>query len=204
VGAVAAALAATGAAYTLRSNAAVQCAAGAKIPAEGIPGTNYVRAMKRRVHSGRTVTDRSRRNPVAHSPCFPRSVAVFLCVALFRCVDSAHHQERTFIAIKPDGVQRGLIATIIGRFEQKGFTLVGMKMLTPTKEQAEGHYEDLNKKPFFKSLTTFFSSGPIVAMVRPDSDHSRAVAASRHPAAGACTPQRCDHCAGDLLSHAIR
>jgi len=75
-------------------------------------------------------------------------------------------QERTFIAIKPDGVQRGLIATIIGRFEQKGFTLVGMKMLTPSKEQAEGHYEDLNKKPFFKSLTTFFSSGPIVAMVR--------------------------------------
>ena len=91
-------------------------------------------------------------------------------------------QERTFIAIKPDGVQRGLIATIIGRFEQKGFTLVGMKMLTPSREQAEGHYEDLNKKPFFKSLTTFFSSGPIVAMVRPDSS-STALAEQSRPAA---------------------
>lgn len=73
--------------------------------------------------------------------------------------------ERTFIAIKPDGVQRQLIGKIIQRFEEKGFTLVAMKLLTPTKEQAEGHYDDLKNKPFFKGLTNFFSSGPVVAMV---------------------------------------
>jgi len=72
--------------------------------------------------------------------------------------------ERSFIAIKPDGVNRGLIGEIVKRFETKGFKLVGLKMLVPTKAQAEGHYADLSAKPFFKDLTTFFSSGPIIAM----------------------------------------
>jgi len=72
--------------------------------------------------------------------------------------------ERSFIAIKPDGVNRGLVGEIIARFEKKGFKLVGLKMLVPTKAQAEAHYADLSSKPFFKDLTTFFSSGPIVAM----------------------------------------
>jgi len=58
-------------------------------------------------------------------------------------------QERTFIAIKPDGVQRGLVAAIIARFENKGFKLVGLKMLWPTKAKAESHYSDLSTKPFF-------------------------------------------------------
>jgi len=75
------------------------------------------------------------------------------------------NQERSFIAIKPDGVQRALVGEIIQRFEKKGFKLVGMKLLTPTKEQAAGHYDDLKRKPFFPSLVNFFSSGPIVAMV---------------------------------------
>lgn len=73
--------------------------------------------------------------------------------------------ERTFIAIKPDGVQRGKVGEIIGRFESKGYKLVAMKMCTPTKEKAEGHYADLAKKPFFPGLVKYFSSGPIVAMV---------------------------------------
>lgn len=73
--------------------------------------------------------------------------------------------ERTFIAVKPDGVQRGLVGEIIARFEKKGYKLVAIKMVTPTKEQAAGHYSDLAKKPFFPSLVEFFSSGPIVAMV---------------------------------------
>lgn len=72
--------------------------------------------------------------------------------------------ERTFIAIKPDGVQRGKIGNIIGRFEAKGYKLVAMKMMTPTKEKAAGHYADLSKKPFFQGLVDYFSSGPIVAM----------------------------------------
>jgi len=66
--------------------------------------------------------------------------------------------ERTFIAIKPDGVQRGLVGNIVGRFEQKGYKLVAMKMLTPTKELAAGHYADLKKKPFFQGLVDYFSS----------------------------------------------
>jgi len=73
--------------------------------------------------------------------------------------------ERTFIAIKPDGVSRGLIAEIIKRFEQKGFKLVAMKLLVPTQAQAAGHYDDLKAKPFFTGLVRFFSSGPIIAMV---------------------------------------
>jgi len=74
-------------------------------------------------------------------------------------------QERTFIAIKPDGVNRALVGKIIERFEQKGYVLVAMKMLQPSEAQAAGHYDDLKTKPFFKGLTKFFSSGPIVAMV---------------------------------------
>jgi len=73
--------------------------------------------------------------------------------------------ERSFIAIKPDGVQRGLVGEIIARFEKRGFKLVGLKMLTPSNAQAAGHYDDLKDKKFFKGLCDFFSSGPIVAMV---------------------------------------
>lgn len=75
------------------------------------------------------------------------------------------NQERTFIAIKPDGVQRQLIAKIIQRFEEKGFQLVALKLIQPTPDQAAGHYDDLKNKPFFPKLTKFFSSGPVVAMV---------------------------------------
>jgi len=73
--------------------------------------------------------------------------------------------ERTFIAIKPDGVQRRLIGKIIQRFEEKGYTLVAMKLITPTEKMAAGHYDDLKTKPFFKGLVSFFSSGPVIAMV---------------------------------------
>lgn len=74
------------------------------------------------------------------------------------------NQERTFLAVKPDGVQRGLVGDIIGRFEKRGYKLVGLKMVWPTLEKAEAHYADLSKKPFYPGLTKFFSSGPIVCM----------------------------------------
>ncbi|CCW60349.1 unnamed protein product [Phytomonas sp. EM1] len=73
--------------------------------------------------------------------------------------------ERTFIAIKPDGLQRGLVSEIIARFERKGFKLIALKLLQPTAEQARGHYIDLASKSFYGSLVEYFSSGPIVAMV---------------------------------------
>jgi nucleoside-diphosphate kinase len=73
--------------------------------------------------------------------------------------------ERTFLAIKPDGVQRGLVGEIIGRFEAKGFKLVGMKLMTASRELAEQHYDVHNEKPFFAGLVNFITSGPVVAMV---------------------------------------
>merc|ERR1712212_658411 len=92
----------------------------------------------------------------------------------------AANKERTFIAIKPDGVQRGLIGKIVRRFEQRGFKLVALKMCapgrahmekhyadlsTPGRAHMEKHYADLSKKPFFKDLVEYMISGPIVCMV---------------------------------------
>ena len=73
--------------------------------------------------------------------------------------------ERTFIAIKPDGVQRGLVGEILLRFERKGFKLVGLKQLIPSRELAEKHYGVHRERPFFNGLVDFITSGPIVAMV---------------------------------------
>ena len=67
--------------------------------------------------------------------------------------------------IKPDGVQRGLVAPIISRFEQKGFKLIAMKFAQPGKEHMEKHYSDLAGKKFFPGLIEYASSGPVVAMV---------------------------------------
>jgi nucleoside-diphosphate kinase len=73
--------------------------------------------------------------------------------------------ERTFVAVKPDGVQRGLVGDIIRRFETKGFTLVGLKLMTVSRELAEQHYGVHREKPFFAGLVEFITSGPVVAMV---------------------------------------
>ena len=74
-------------------------------------------------------------------------------------------KERTLSIIKPDGVRKNVIGEVIRRFEQNGLTPVAMKMLHLTKEGAEGFYAIHRDKPFFESLTTFMSSGPIVVMV---------------------------------------
>ncbi len=73
--------------------------------------------------------------------------------------------ERTFIAIKPDGVQRGLVGEIICRFEAKGFTLVGLKFMKVSRELAEQHYDVHREKPFFGGLVEFITSAPVAAMV---------------------------------------
>ena len=67
--------------------------------------------------------------------------------------------------IKPDGVQRGLVGEVIRRFEAKGFTLVGLKLMSVSKELAEQHYDVHRDKPFFKGLVDFITSSPVVAMV---------------------------------------
>lgn len=92
--------------------------------------------------------------------------------------------ERTFLAIKPDGVQRGLIGEIIRRFESKGFTLVGLKLMKVSRELAEQHYGEHKEKPFFAGLVDFITSGPVVAMVW----EGKGVVASARKIIGATNP----------------
>ena len=73
--------------------------------------------------------------------------------------------ERTFIMIQTDGVQRGLVGDIISRFETKGFSLVGMKFMSVSRELAEKHYGVHKERPFFGGLVEFITSSPVVAMV---------------------------------------
>ena len=73
--------------------------------------------------------------------------------------------ERTFVMVKPDGVQRNLVGEVIQRFEAKGFTLVGLKMMQVSRELAEQHYDVHKEKSFFGGLVDFIVSAPVVAMV---------------------------------------
>ena len=105
--------------------------------------------------------------------------------------------ERTFVAVKPDGVQRCLVGEVIKRFEQKGYKMVGMKMVHPTWEQAEQHYCGLAGKPFFKKLCKYFTSGPVVAMVWEGVDvvsGIRKILGPSRPAEAQAGSIRGDHC----------
>lgn len=73
--------------------------------------------------------------------------------------------ERTFLMIKPDGVQRNLVGEVIKRLENKGFTLVGLKLMSVSRELAEKHYDVHKERPFFSGLVDFIVSSPVVAMV---------------------------------------
>ncbi|WP_078391172.1 nucleoside-diphosphate kinase [Shouchella patagoniensis] len=73
--------------------------------------------------------------------------------------------ERTYVMIKPDGVQRNLIGNIVSRFEQKGFTLVAAKLVSLSEETAKTHYGEHKERPFFGELVDFITSGPVFAMV---------------------------------------
>ena len=120
--------------------------------------------------------------PRAAAPAFAKAAGVFAltgatlalssisvtpladCAALPVYGVPGTNQERTFLACKPDAVQRGLVGDIIARFEKRGYKLVGLKMVWPSEAMAKEHYADLSKKPFFPGLVKFFSSGPIVCM----------------------------------------
>jgi len=73
--------------------------------------------------------------------------------------------ERTFLMIKPDGVQRGLIGEIFSRFENKGLKLTGAKFMQISEELAETHYGEHKGKSFYEPLVSFITSGPVFAMV---------------------------------------
>ena len=73
--------------------------------------------------------------------------------------------ERTYLMIKPDGVQRGLCGEIVSRFEKKGLKLIAMKLMIIPKETAENHYGEHKGKKFYDSLISYITSGPVLAMV---------------------------------------
>ena len=83
--------------------------------------------------------------------------------------------ERTFVMVKPDAVQRGLIGQIISRFEDRGFTLVGAKFMQIDDDLAREHYAEHEDKPFFEDLVSFITAGPVMAMVWEGKDVTRQV-----------------------------
>lgn len=84
--------------------------------------------------------------------------------------------ERTFVMVKPDGVQRGLIGEILGRLERRGLKVVGLKLLQVSDDLARRHYAVHEGKPFFNGLIRYITSAPVVAMVV---EGTQAVAAVR-------------------------
>ncbi|MGC5048105.1 nucleoside-diphosphate kinase [Micrococcus porci] len=75
-----------------------------------------------------------------------------------------HHPEETLVLVKPDGVERRLTGEIIARIERKGYEVVDLKMLVPTREMLAAHYEEHEGKPFYEPLLEFMGSGPVVAL----------------------------------------
>ena len=73
--------------------------------------------------------------------------------------------ERSLVLVKPDGFQRGLTGEVLRRIEGKGYRLVALSVLTPTREQLAAHYAEHEGKPFYGPLVDFMSSGPVAAVV---------------------------------------
>jgi nucleoside-diphosphate kinase len=84
--------------------------------------------------------------------------------------------ERTLILVKPDAFARNLTGEIISRFQRKGLSLVGLELMTITRELAQKHYAEHEGKSFFGELVDFITSGPLVAMVL---EGEQAIAAAR-------------------------
>jgi nucleoside-diphosphate kinase len=80
-------------------------------------------------------------------------------------MSKAVNEERTFIMVKPDGVQRGLAGEIMNRFERRGFKCLAAQLMQPSEETLKKHYADLSHLPFFPGMIEFMSSGPVFAMV---------------------------------------
>ena len=96
--------------------------------------------------------------------------------------------ERTLIIVKPDGVQRGLVGSVLHRFERRGLKLVGLKMMQVSRELAERHYGIHRGKPFFEGLVDFTTSSPVVVGVLegPNAiEVTRSTVGATNPAAAA-------------------
>ena len=73
--------------------------------------------------------------------------------------------ELTFVMIKPDAIQRGLVGEVVGRLERKGLQVVAMQLVQPTRELVEEHYKEHKNRSFFSKLVKYVSSGPVLAMM---------------------------------------
>jgi nucleoside-diphosphate kinase len=92
--------------------------------------------------------------------------------------------ERSLVLVKPDGFQRGLTGEVLRRIEGKGYRLVALSVLTPTREQLAAHYAEHEGKPFYEPLVEFMSSGPVGAVVIEGQDcvrGFRALAGATNP-----------------------
>ncbi|TRY56087.1 hypothetical protein DNTS_017931 [Danionella cerebrum] len=138
------------------------------------------------VHTARAVTANSRRVPgFGHAR------------NLSSDTDFSGIKERTLIAVKPDAVQRRLVGEIIKRFEQRGFQLVGLKMLQASDKLLSQHYVSLQRKAFYSSLLYYMTSGPVVAMVWEGPNvvrSSRLMVGDTDPATAAPGTIRGDYC----------
>ncbi|XP_034672398.1 nucleoside diphosphate kinase 2, chloroplastic [Vitis riparia] len=103
-------------------------------------------------------------NLFSYSPFRPHARSTKPRIFLPHLVASMEQVEETYIMVKPDGVQRGLVGEIISRFEKKGFKLTGLKLFQCPKQLAEEHYKDLKEKSFFPKLIQYITSGPVVCM----------------------------------------
>uniref|UniRef100_A0A3Q2XTI3 Nucleoside diphosphate kinase n=2 Tax=Hippocampus comes TaxID=109280 RepID=A0A3Q2XTI3_HIPCM len=132
----------------------------------------------------------------------PRLPAVRLAGFRTNSAGLADVKERTLIAVKPDGVQRRLVGQIIRRFEQRGFKLVGLKMLQVSEGLLAQHYCQLTQKPFYSSLVEYMTSGPVVVMVWEGHNvvqSSRVMVGATNPAAAPAGTVR-----GDFSLHVSR
>ncbi|MCR2802341.1 nucleoside-diphosphate kinase [Paenibacillus soyae] len=113
--------------------------------------------------------------------------------------------DKTFVMVKPDGVERGLVGKIVARFEEKGFKIVDAKLTKLDRKLAEVHYEHLNTKPFFGELVDFITSGPVFAMVLEGKDavqNARSLIGATNPTDASAGTIRGDY-ATDVASNII-
>lgn len=113
--------------------------------------------------------------------------------------------DKTFVMVKPDGVARGLVGKIVGRFEEKGFTIADAKLTSLDRQLAESHYEHLKTKPFFGELVDFITSGPVFAMVLEGRDavqNARSIIGATNPSEASAGTIRGDY-ATDVASNIV-
>jgi nucleoside-diphosphate kinase len=107
--------------------------------------------------------------------------------------------ERSFIALKPDTLQRNLVGECIQRFEKKGLKIIGMKLIQPSREKVLQHYSEHSDKPYFDDMVRFFISGPIVCIVCEGSEAiqiCRSLIGKTLPADAVSGTIRGDYCSG--------